>query len=181
MTAAKNHFLRRATFSIRKRATGEIVARLQSKSKAIGFARGYNAANQGDEVELVPEAVTVRYADDAEPIKVKPQRRRDSDKYDRAYRRAFRKWPQQFKNAERLSKLVPGRLIVDFCPDMPGDDGVSGHTYIGGLDPEFGVDVEFLMLDDRKPESLESQFAAGLRQAARAYLSLARQVERAIE
>ena len=163
MTADKNHSLRRATFSIRKRATGEIVARLQSKSKAIGFARGYNAANQGDEVELVPEAVTVRYADDAEPIKVKPQRRCDSDKYDRAYRRTFRKWPQQFKNAERLSKLLSRRLIVDFAYKMPDDNGIVGHTYLGGLDPEYAADVEFLTLDDRKSESLELQLVAELR------------------
>jgi hypothetical protein len=63
---------RRQTYTVRNVGTGKTLQSLLSAGEARGFARGYNHFSDGpsDRAILIPEAVTIRYADDAEPIEV---------------------------------------------------------------------------------------------------------------
>ena len=64
----------------------------------------------------------------------------------------------------RLMALTDGNLTVSFSHDefLEDDDGASGHLWYAYLDSE----IEYLYLDDRKPESMEAQLVAELRRLA---------------
>ncbi|HUT12769.1 MAG TPA: hypothetical protein VMY42_19895 [Thermoguttaceae bacterium] len=79
--------------------------------------------------------------------------------------------------AERLSELSGGDVVVEFAPDafFGGDPTSSGHIYTASRVCE--NDTDFLTLDDRRRDALPVQLVNELRRIAGLYSSLAGEIE----
>lgn len=165
------------TYTVRRKDTGQSLFRLKPLHEAVALAESYGRF--GREAEVIPEAVTIRYADDAEPIDVGDT---GAGKFDANGLRIGddpSKWREQARKAVRLESLARKRLIVEFDSNATTEDDLasSGHIYRVMSTAEYGVDA--ITLDDRKPESLEAQLAEELRRVSRGYRRLAKLVEAA--